>query len=73
VVLAVKSGAGLAPLPVIVAEQDSDLVEALPPLPDLSAPFHLLIHEDMRQAPYVRAFFDFVVREIGLVRSVLGG
>lgn len=73
VVLAVKSGVGLAPLPVIVGEQDNDLVKALPPLPDLSTPFHILIHEDMRQAPRVRAFFDFVVREIGLVRSVLEG
>lgn len=73
VVLAVKSGAGLAPLPVIVGEQDKDLVEALPPLPDLSTPFHILMHEDMRQAPRVRAFFDFVAREIGLVRSVLEG
>jgi DNA-binding transcriptional LysR family regulator len=73
VVLAVKSGAGLAPLPVIVGVQDNDLVEALPPLTDLSTPFHILIHEDMRRAPRVRAFFDFVVREIGLVRSVLEG
>jgi DNA-binding transcriptional LysR family regulator len=48
-------------------------VEALPPLTDLSTPFHILIHEDMRRAPRVRAFFDFVVREIGLVRSVLEG
>jgi DNA-binding transcriptional LysR family regulator len=73
VVLAVKSGAGLAPLPVIVGDQDSDLVEVLSPLPDLSTPFHLVIHEDMRQTPRVRSFFDFVVREIALVRSVLEG
>jgi DNA-binding transcriptional LysR family regulator len=73
VALAIKSGAGLAPLPIIVGEQDSDLIEALPPLTDLSSPFYLLIHEDMRQAPRIRAFFDFVVREIGLVRSALEG
>jgi DNA-binding transcriptional LysR family regulator len=73
VVLAVKSGAGLAPLPVIVGEQDNDLMQVLPPLSELSTPFHLLVHEDMRQAPRVRAFFDFVVREIKLVRSVLEG
>lgn len=73
VVLAVKSGAGLAPLPIIVGAQESDLVEALPRLPDLSTPFHILIHEDMRHSPRVRAFFDFVVREIRLVRSVLEG
>ncbi len=72
VVLAVKSGAGLAPLPVIVGTEN-DFAEALPPLPDLSTPFHLLMHEDMRQVPRVRAFFDFVVREIGSVRSVLEG
>lgn len=73
VVLAVKSGAGLAPLPIIVGEQDPDLVKALPVLPDLSTPFHVLVHEDMRQAPRVRAFVDFIVREIGLVRSALEG
>jgi DNA-binding transcriptional LysR family regulator len=73
VVLAVKSGAGLAPLPLLVGRQDSELVQVLPPLSDLSTPFHMLIHEDMRQTPRVRSFFDFMVREIQLVRSVLAG
>ena len=73
VVLAVKSGVGLAPLPLIVGRQDNELVQVLPLLSDLSTPFHLLIHEDMRQTPRVRSFFDFMVREIQLVRSVLEG
>jgi hypothetical protein len=40
------------PLPVIIGAHEA----ALLPLPDLSTPFHMLIHEDMRQTSRVRAF-----------------
>jgi|SRR5262249_55176279 len=71
--LAVKSGVGLAPLPVPFAEQESDLVAVLGPLPELTYPFYLVMHRDMRRTPRVRAFFDFVIAEIKTVRLALSG
>jgi DNA-binding transcriptional LysR family regulator len=73
VLLAVKSGAGLAPLPVPFAERESDLVAVIGPLRELTYPFYLLMHQDMRRTPRVRAFFDFVIAEIKTVRLALSG
>jgi DNA-binding transcriptional LysR family regulator len=69
--MTVKSGAGVAPLPVPLAARDSDLVAVLGPLPGLYSPIYLLTHPDIRQMPRVRAFFDFIIAEIDQVRPVL--
>jgi DNA-binding transcriptional LysR family regulator len=69
--MTVKSGAGLAPLPVPLAIQETDLVSVLGPLPGLYSPIYLLTHPDLRHMPRVRAFFDFIIAEIDNVRSVL--
>ena len=70
-VLAVKSGAGLAVVPVIVGENERDLVRVLGPIDDLTTPYYLLMHQDMRRTPRVRAFFDFVVDELGEFQKLL--
>jgi DNA-binding transcriptional LysR family regulator len=70
--LAVKSGAGLAPMPVIVGENDKDLVRVLGPMSDIATPFYLLMHQDMRRTPRVRAFFDFMIEHLSVVRPLLG-
>ncbi|WP_426613677.1 LysR family transcriptional regulator [Bradyrhizobium sp. McL0616] len=69
--MTVKSGAGLAPLPVPLAIRDSDLVSVLGPLPGLYSPIYLLTHPDLRHMPRVRTFFDFIIEEIDSVRPVL--
>lgn len=71
--VAVKSGIGVAPLPLAVAENECDLERMLDPIPGVVTEFYLLVHEDMRRTPRVRAFFDFIVDELKLVQSVLGG
>ena len=71
--LAVKSGAGLAPMPVIVGEAEPDLVRILDPVQDMATPFFLLMHQDMRRTPRVRAFFDFVIEQLPAIRSLLTG
>jgi DNA-binding transcriptional LysR family regulator len=70
--LAVKSGAGLAPLPVAAVENEPDLVQ-LGVAPVLTLHFHLVFHRDMRRTPRVRAFCDFVTEEIQAFRQLLGG
>ena len=71
--MAVKSGAALAPLPVVVGEDDSDLLCIFGPIPELMTPFYLLMHQDLKQTPRVRAFFDFVIEELDAIRSLLAG
>jgi DNA-binding transcriptional LysR family regulator len=68
---AVKSGAGVGVLPVIVGENESDLVRLFGPIPNLPSDIYLLIHEDMKETPRVRAFFDFIISELPAVRHVL--
>lgn len=69
--MTVKSGAGLAPLPMPLAARETDLVRVLGPVPGLFSPIYLLAHPDVRRAPRVRAFFDFMIAELDNVRPVL--
>ena len=62
--LAVKSGAGLAPLPVVYAGKDADLVNLLGSIPELNYPMFLVAHQDVRSNPRVNAFFDFCLHEL---------
>jgi DNA-binding transcriptional LysR family regulator len=69
-VLAVKSGAGVAPL--LAYQQASELVRVIDNI-DLMTPFSLLMHRDMQHTPRVRAFADFVTREIKAFRALVCG
>ena len=71
--LAVRTGAGIAPLPVIIGEKDDALVRVLGPIQDIATPFFLLMHQDMKRTPRVRAFFDFMVEELPRLRPLLSG
>jgi DNA-binding transcriptional LysR family regulator len=69
---AVKSGFGLGPLPALLGDAEPDLVRVLGPIPELSRSWRLLTHPDLRRVPRIAAFFDFILAERELVRSVLG-
>jgi DNA-binding transcriptional LysR family regulator len=73
VVVAVKSGVGIAPLPTVVGDAESELVRVIDDVPEMSTHFYLLIHPDMQRVPRVRAFSDFVVSEIRTFRTALVG
>ena len=72
-VLAVKSGAGISPLPMVAVEGEPDVVRLFASIPELELPFYLLIHRDMRRTPRVRAFCDFVSDEKKAFRELLVG
>jgi DNA-binding transcriptional LysR family regulator len=71
--MSVRSGAGLAPLPMPLAMRETELERVLGPLPGLYSPIYLLTHPDLRHMPRISAFFNFIVAEIEQVRSVLMG
>ncbi len=69
----VKSGIGLAALPIAAGDKESDLVRLLGPISDLTTHFYLLVHKDMKHSPRVMAFFDFVVENLREFRQLLSG
>jgi DNA-binding transcriptional LysR family regulator len=71
-VLAVKSGGGLAPLPTVLGDREGELVRILD-VSELITHFYLVTHRDLQRSPRVRAFFDFVDSEIKAFRAVLSG
>ena len=72
-IYAVKSGVGLAPLPMPLGNAESDLMCVLGPIPELESGWYLLVHPDLRRTPRVAAFFDFVIEQLEIVRAILAG
>lgn len=72
-IYAVKSGVGLAPLPMPLGDAESDLMCVLGPIPELESGWYLLVHPDLRRTPRVAAFFNFVIEQIEVVRAILVG
>lgn len=71
-ILAVRSGAGLAALPHFQGDNERDLVRVINDI-GLALPCYLLMHRDMQHTPRVRAFADFVDSEIKSFRALLSG
>jgi DNA-binding transcriptional LysR family regulator len=69
---AAKSGAGLATLPIMIGDGEAELIRVLGPIADLTTPFYLVGHRDLRHAPRIRAFIDFMVANLRTVRPLLG-
>jgi DNA-binding transcriptional LysR family regulator len=69
--LSVKSGAGLAPMPVIVGNDEPELVRLIDLGPELGTPFYLLMHQDMRDTPRVRVLFDFIIEQLDEIQPLL--
>jgi DNA-binding transcriptional LysR family regulator len=72
-IYAVKSGVGIGPLPLALAERESDLVRVLGPVPELSRSWRILAHPDLRRTPRVSAFFDFIIAEREALKPILTG
>jgi DNA-binding transcriptional LysR family regulator len=68
--LAVKSGVGLAPLPTPLAGLENELVCVIGPIPELDYPTYLLTHRDLRRIPRISAFFEYCLSRL---RPVLTG
>jgi DNA-binding transcriptional LysR family regulator len=62
--VAVRSGVGLAPLPVPWADFDGDLVQISKPLPELGYPMYLVTHSDLMNVPRIAAFFAHCLEDL---------
>jgi DNA-binding transcriptional LysR family regulator len=67
----VKTGVGLAPLPIHHGDREKGLVRLIDTEPGVVSQFWLLMHPDMRHTPRVRAFFDYLITEVKAFRSLL--
>lgn len=61
---AIRSGLGIAVLPCIVADAESDLIQCLPPKDDHGRSMWLVTHERLRHTPRVRAVIDFLYERL---------
>jgi DNA-binding transcriptional LysR family regulator len=55
-----KAGLGLGALPTMSGDAESDLVRCFPPPPDLKSELWLIVREEIRAQPHVRALTDFL-------------
>lgn len=69
----VRASIGIAPLPTALGDAEPDLVRVLGPIPELTRIWRVLAHPDVRHAPHVAAFFDFMVDEIETLRPIITG
>ena len=70
VLLALKAGAGLVPMPHWQGDREGEIVRVIDDI-GLVLPYYLVMHRDMQHTPRVRAFADFVASEIKSFRALL--
>lgn len=70
--IATKAGLGVAPLPCVTADTEAELVQCFPPPPELTTHTWIVTRPDLKEAPRIRAFMDFVVPYLrGATRALL--
>ena len=69
----VKSGIGIGPLPTAVGDDEDELIRLFGPIPELTRNWRLLTHPDIRHTPRITAFFDFILHEKAMLKSIFTG
>jgi DNA-binding transcriptional LysR family regulator len=59
-----KAGLGVGPLPVITGDAEPDLIRCFAPPPELRSDLWLIVREEIKAQPHVRALIDFLARYI---------
>jgi DNA-binding transcriptional LysR family regulator len=70
-VVAIQSGLGVGPLPIIVGDLQSDLIRCFPPVRDFDGEVMLVSRADLRSLPLVQAFKEFIAPRISSLRQSL--
>lgn len=72
-VSALKAGLGIAMLPCLIGDAEAGLLRCLPPVKEVDSEMWLIVREEMKSAPHVRAFADFLATHIQTMRAQLAG
>ena len=48
-------------MPCVIADTEPELVRCFPPPPELNAEAWVIVRDEVKSAPHVRAFVDFLV------------
>ncbi len=56
-----RAGLGVGMMPCVIAETEPELVRCFPPPRELNAETWVIVREEVKSAPHVRAFVDFLV------------
>lgn len=70
---AVKAGLGVTVLPCVLADSDPALIRCMGPIEGVQSDVWLLTREDLRKAPRVRVFLDFLAAYIAGMHHLLAG
>ncbi len=73
VMASVKSGVGLAPLPMMLGGSEDGLEAVLAPIAEIGSRLYLVTHADLRRTARVRVFCDFIAAEVARFRPYLMG
>ncbi|HEY3149135.1 MAG TPA: LysR family transcriptional regulator [Dongiaceae bacterium] len=68
-----RAGLGVATLPCIAGDSEPDLVRCFAPPPELELEMWLIIRENLKSAPHVRAFADYLAAYLHSIRVQLAG
>jgi len=65
-----KAGLGIGPLPTIIGDVEPELVRCFPPPPELRDEMWLIVREELKDQPHIRALTDFLA---SYVRETVAG
>ena len=68
-----RAGLGVATLPCIAGDSERDLVRCFAPPPELESELWLVVREDLKSTPHIRAFADYVAAYLHSIRAQLAG
>ncbi|MFZ1989856.1 MAG: LysR family transcriptional regulator [Alphaproteobacteria bacterium] len=68
-----RAGLGVASLPCFVGDNEPDLVRCFAPPPELNSEMWLIVREDLKSTPHIRAFADLLADHLTSLRARLTG
>lgn len=68
-----RAGLGVGMLPVFIGDDEPDLMRCIPRIPELYSELWLIVREEIKDAPHVRAVSDFLAEFIKAERPRLTG
>jgi len=63
------AGLGLGMLPCFIGEARPELMRCLPPIPELDSEMWIVVREDLRATPHIRAFVDALADHIRTLKA----